>query len=370
MATKQLMRKSRSHSSRGLFTFLYGVTPPLIGSLVNENKLNIAVFKIGDNGQTLVLPLRYNPKAFDTGYAGTIKSLTASPDGRFLFMECSNTDDGNYRPHFLQYRILVNGQLKPYDRFGLVTGARNIVFAPMGHCAYLSLPNLSSSRSQPGRVLEFHVSTQGRIIYPPFASVPCGPMPTALAMDAKGRVAGVMDDETGFLWQYTVTAQGRLKPASPPSVAVTKTPLAPVIAQDGQFIYVIDDGRRDQHRIYQLHHQAGSFSLLMPWAVSLPGPIWDTAISNKHHVMYVSAGNRLLTFHISSQGTLRLGYFSMNTIVGVTMVVDNETDCLYVLGLHNRLRTYRICEDGTLKAFSNASTATNTTMSSFVVVHR
>lgn len=351
-------------------TFLYGVTNPLIGSRVNENKLNITVFRLRRNGKFAMIPLRYNPKAFETGYAGTVNGLTASPDGRFLVMECNNTDDGSYRPYFLQYRIRPDGQLTPHERFGLEIGARNIVFAPSGRYAYATLPDLSISQSLPGKVLEFHVSVQGDIVGPPFASVPCGPMPTALTLDSQGKVGAVLDAETGFLWQYTLTPQGKLLPANPPSVAVCKTPLAPLVTAQRQFMYVINDGSLNRHRIYQLHrNSSGGFSLLMPEAVRLSGVIWSVAISNKHHVIYVSSGNRLLTFRISPQGTLQPGPFSLNSTAGLSIVSDELKNCLYILGLHNTLRAYRIGQDGRLTVLNQQPAYTNLRLNDLTVVH-
>ncbi len=324
------------------------------------------MFKLLHNGKFKIIPLRYNPKAF---VGGTVNALTASPDGRFLVMECNNTDDGNYRPYFLQYRVRPDGQLTQYDRFGLGTGARNIVFAPSGRYAYASVPDLSSSQSLPGKILEFHVSAQGDILYPPFASVPCGPMPTTLAIDASERVAGIMDAETGFLWQYTVTTQGHLVPASPPCIAVAKAPFAALITQDGQFLYIVSNGSQNRARIYQLRRRAsGGFSLLMPWAVRLPGTIWSTAISNRHHVLYVLSGDRLrlLMFRIGPQGTLK-PISSLNTVIGVDMAADEEADCLYILSRQGQLRAYRIGEGGALKALGPAAAGYRM---SLTVVHR
>jgi len=366
MAASHFVRKNHHRSRQFQPTLLYGVTNPLVGDLANENKLNIAAFKLMQNGKFISIPLHYNPTAFNAGYAGTINSLVASPDGRFLVTECNNTDDGNYRPYFLQYRIQRNGNLEPFDHFGLGIGVRSVVFAPSGHYAYASQPNLLSSRSLPGRILEFHVSSQGRIMYPPFSSVPCGSMPGSLTIDKSGRAAGVIDSETGFLWQYTVTAQGHLIPAVPPFVAVAKSIVMLMVTQDGQSMYGVSNGSKN--RIYQLHRRTGGgFSLLMPWAVGLPGVIWSAAISNKHRLLYVSSANLLLAFRIGSQGTLQPSRFLMKTSVGVKIVVDEENDLLYILGIHNLLRTYRIDGEGRLTALGPAAAGYRM---SLTVVHR
>jgi len=362
---------------------LYGVIPADVAveanesykaAKFNENKININVFRLRRDGRFVNIPLRYNPTAFATGYAGTVESLTASPDGRFLFAECRNTDaDGNYRPYFLQYRILPSGQLKPAGRYGETDtpGATHLVFHPSGRYAYLSWPDQSSSQVQLGAVVQIRVTDKGDLDFKPIASVPCGPMPTALALDGQGRLGAVLDAETGFLWQYALTPQGRLQPTRPPSVAVTKGVLAPLITGDGQSMYIISDGSRQRYRVYQLRRQSGgSFSLIMPWAVRVPGVIFSAAVSNRHRVVYVSSGTRLLTFRISQQGALQPGIFSMQTVVGVNMAVDEVTDCLYVLGLHNTLRAYRIHDNGALTALGKFVAHASIRMNGLTIVHR
>lgn len=366
--------RARPHSISHRSTLLYGVISPYGADAVSENMINISVFRLRRDGHFVNIPPRYNPNAFATGYAGMVEALTASPDGRFLFAECKNTDaDGNYRPFFLQYRILPSGQLKPDGRYGVTDtpGATHLVFHPSGRYAYLSWPDPSSSQARPGAVVQIRVTGKGDLDFTPIASVPCGPMPTALALDGRGRVGAVLDAETGFLWQYALTPQGRLQPTRPASTTLVKEFSAPVITGDGQFMYVASEPIRWRCRIYQLHHQTeGGFSRLMPWAVRVPGVIFSMALSNKHRVVYASVGTRLLSFRISRQGTLQPGAFSMTTTVGVDMVVDEATDCLYVLGLHNMLRAYRIHEGGTLTALSKAATHVSDGMRGLTVVHR
>ncbi len=337
-----------------------------MGSLINGNKLNIAVFKLRRDGEFAAVPLRYNPKAFDTGYAGTVNFLTATPDGRFLIAECQNTNDGNYQPYFLQYRVQTDGQLKPYARFSLITGGRNLVFHPSGRFAYLSCPNQSSSQSSPGTIAEFHVTPQGDILYPPFAFVPCSAKPSALALDSRGRTGAVVDADTGFLWQYTLTPQGALLPVNPPSVPVARS-FVPLMAGDGRSLYVLSQQSRERYRIYQLRRSGGGFSLLMPWAVRLPGVIWGAVISNKYRILYVSTANLLLTFYVGPQGALQPGRFRMSTTVGVKIAIDEQNDCLYVLGLRNSLRAYRIHEGGRLTALGPAAVGAGMALT---VVHR
>jgi len=368
LAGRNLIRKHHSRLDQSRSTFLYGITEPLVANRINENRLNINIFRLRRDGSLVNIPLRYNPAAFATGYAGTVNFLTASPDGHFLFAECENTRDGNYDPRFLQYRIQANGQLKPFDRFALLPGATHLVFHPSGRYAYLSWPDQSNSQARPGAVVQFRVTSKGNLVYPPVASVPCGPMPTALALDGQGRAGGVLDAETGFLWQYTLTPQGRLQPTKPPSVPVAKDVFAPMITEDGQFMYVASQQSRQRYRIYQLRRNAsGGFSLLMPWAVRVPQVIYSMAISNRHRALYVSSGTRLLTFHINPQGTLQPSPFSVNTVVGLNMTVDEVTGYLYVMGL--QLRAYRIRENGALAALGKVPAHTNFRINDLTIVH-
>ncbi len=350
-------------------TFLYGLT----SSYSSENPTlregnEILAFRLRRDGSFVAVPLKGHP----SGDGGNLEALTASPDGRFLFTECRNTDaDGNYAPYFLQYRILSSGQLKLQGRYGItdVPGATHLVFHPSGRYAYLSWPDQSSSQTRPGAVVQFRVTDKGDPTFKPIASVPCGPMPTALALDDQGRVGGVLDSGTGFLWQYTLTPQGRLHPTIPPSIPVAKDVLAPMITEDGQFMYMASQQSRQRYRIYQLRRNArGGFSLLMPWAVRVPEVIYSVTISNKHHAVYVSSGTRLLTFHISPQGTLQLSPFSLNTMVGLNMAVDEATGYLYVMGL--QLRAYRIRENGALAALGKVPAHANFRINDLTIVHR
>ena len=327
----------------------------------------ILAFRKRRDGSFITIPLRGN----FSGDGGNVESLTASPDGRFLFAECKRTGDGGgYQPYFLQYQIQTSGQLRLVARVGLIgiLGAAHLVFHPSGHYAYLSWPDQSSSQTRPGAVVQLRVTDKGMLVFPPIASVPCGPMPTALALDAQGRVGGVLDAETGFLWQYTLTPQGRLQPTKPPSVPVAKDVFAPMITEDGQFMYVASQQSRQRYRIYQLRRNAsGGFSLLMPWAVRVPQVIYSMAISNRHRALYVSSGTRLLTFHISPQGTLQPSPFSLNTMVGLNMAVDEATGYLYVMGL--QLRAYRIRENGALAALGKVPAHTNFRINDLTIVH-
>ena len=275
------LRHNQSHTTS---TFLYSVynntgeanNETLAQLIANENKPNISIYRLRRDGSLISVPLRYNSKVFSNGYSGTVNSLTASPDGRFLIAECQGTHDEYYSPIFVQYRIYPDGQITPYDSFGLVSGGRSLVFHPSGRYAYLSCPDPSPTQSGPGTIAEFHVNAAGDILYPPFASVPCGPMPTALTLDSQGKVGAVLDFETGFLWQYTLTPQGRLVPANPPSVPVGRNTSAALMAGDGHSLYVPSQQSRERYRLYQLRRNSGGgFSLLMPWAIRLPGVIWS-----------------------------------------------------------------------------------------------
>lgn len=363
-AKRSSSRSASSASYRS--TFLYGLTSSYSPDNPTIRAGNeIVAFRLRRNGSFVAVPLRGDV----SGASGIVNFLTASPDGHFLVAECQNIRDGNYDPLFVQYRIQADGQLKPFERFALLTGGTHLVFHPSGRYAYLSWPDQSNSQTRPGAVVQFRVTSKGSLVYPPVASVPCGPMPTALALDAQGRVGGVLDAETGFLWQYTLTPQGRLRPTIPPSIPVAKNVSAPMITEDGQFMYVASQQSRQRCRIYQLRRNAsGDFSLLMPWAVRVPEVIYSVTISNKHRAVYVSSGTRLLTFHISPQGTLQPSPFSLNMGVGLNMAVDEVTGYLYVMGL--QLRAYRIRENGTLAALGKAPTHTSVRMSGLTIVHR
>ncbi len=360
--------KSSSRLASYRSTFLYGLTPsysPDNPTIRSENE--IVAFRLRRNDSFVAVPLKGNV----SGDSGIVNFLTASPDGHFLVAECENTNDGNYDPLFVQYRIQADGQLKPFDRYGMTNfpGATHLVFHPSGRYAYLSWPDQSNSQTRPGAVVQFRVTSKGYLTYPPVASVPCGPMPTALALDAQGRVGGVLDDETGFLWQYTLTPQGRLQPTRPPSVPVAKDIFPPLITRDGRFMYVESQQSRQRYRIYQLRRNAsGGFSLLMPWAVRVPQSIYSMAISNRHRALYVSSGTRLLMFRISPQGTLQPSHFSINTVVGLNMTIDEVTGYLYVMGL--QLRAYRIRENGALTALGKVPKHTNIRINDLTVVHR
>ena len=359
------------HSASHHSTFLYGLTSSDVpGNSTFQYRSEILAFRLRRDGRFVAIPLKGNL----SGDLGNLQFITASPNGRFLFAECKNTDaDGNYRPFFLQYRILPSGQLKPDGRYGETDtpGATHLVFHPSGRYAYLSWPDQSSSQSQPGQVVQIRVRSKGDPDFTPVASVPCGPMPTALALDSQGKVGGVLDAETGFLWQYTFTSQGRLQPIIPSSTPVVKQIFAPLITGDGQFMYVANEPNHQHYRIYQLHRNAGGgFSLLTPWAVRVPDAIYSVVMSNKHRVVYVSSGPRLMSFRISRKGMLQPGTFSMKTVVGVNMVVDEETDCLYVLGLHNMLRAYRILDNGALTALGKAPAHASVRMNDLTIVHR
>jgi len=91
LAGRNLIRKHHSRLDQSRSTFLYGITEPLVANRINENRLNINIFRLRRDGSLVNIPLRYNPAAFATGYAGTVNFLTASPDGHFLFAECENT---------------------------------------------------------------------------------------------------------------------------------------------------------------------------------------------------------------------------------------------------------------------------------------
>lgn len=339
--------------------------------IADENKPNISIFRLRRDGSLVPIPMRYNSKAFSNGYSGRVNSLTASPDGRFLIAECQNTHEDNYAPIFVQYRILPDGQLKPYDRFGLLPGGRNLVFHPSGRYVYLSCPDQSSSQSQPGTIAEFHVTPAGDILYPPFATVSCGPMPTALALDNQGRVGAVVDAETGFLWQYTLTPQGRLVPANPPSISVGRNTDAALMVGSGQSLYIPSQQSRERYRMYQLRrNNGGGFSLLMPWAMRLPGVIWSVVVSSKRRLMYVSSGGKLLLFHISPQGALQQSRYSLSTKVGLNLAIDEATGYLYVLGLYKFFHVYRIGQDGKLKAVGKHPAHVNLRLNDLTIVHR
>lgn len=369
----------RHNQSRSTSTFLYSVydntgeanNETLAQLIANENKPNISIFRLRRDGSLVSVPLRYNPKAFSSGYAGTVNSLTASPDGRFLIAECQNTHEDNYSPIFLQYRIQPDGQIKPYARFsGPTLGGRSLVFHPSGRYAYLSCPDPSPTQSGPGTIAEFHVTSAGDILYPPFATVPCSPKPSALALDSQGRVGAVVDADSGFVWQYTLTPQGRLVPANPPSVPVARAFTA-LMAGNGQSLYVPSQQSRERYRMYQLRRNSGGgFSLLMPWAIRLPGVIWSVVVSNKRRLMYVSSGGKLLLFHISPQGTLQQSHYSLSTKVGLNLAVDEATGYLYVMGLYNFLHTYRIGQDGKLSAVGKHPIHVNLRLSHLTIVHR
>ena len=362
---------ARKHHGRSPSTFLHGVTQPLLASKANENKLNVSVFRLRHDGGFARVQLRDYPIPPTFGYALTVRFLTASPDGRFLFAECDNTADGRYAPLFLQYRILPDGQLKPYDRVAIVPGSTHLVFHPSGRYAYLSCADQSSAQTQPGRVVQVRVTPEGDLLYPPVASIPCGPMPTALTLDRQGRVGAVLDAETGFLWQYTLTAQGRLSPCSPPQVAVAKDFVAPLMTWEGQSAYVSSQGRHQRYRIYQLRRRAGGgFSLLMPWAVRVPDVIYSMTISNRHRAIYVSSGVRLSSFQVGPQGALRPTSFTLKTGVSVNMAVDEESDLLYASGLNNTLRVYRIHGSGLLTALHASPARACSWMDSLTIVRR
>lgn len=360
-------------------TFLYGIydntgeanNETLTQLIADENKPNISIFRLQRDGSLVAIPLHYNPKAFSHGSGGTVNSLTASPDGRFLIAECQGTHDDNYSPIFVQYRIYPNGQINPLESFGLVLGGRSLVFHPSGRYAYLSCPDPSPTQSGPGTIAEFHVTPAGDILYPPFATVPCGPMPTALTLDSQGRVGAVVDAGTGFLWQYTLTPQGMLVPANPPSVPIGRNTDATLMMGSGQSLYIPSQQSRERYRMYQLRRNSGGgFSLLMPWAIRLPGVIWSVVISNKRRLMYVSSGGKLLLFHISPQGTLQQSHYFLSTKIGLNLAIDEETGYLYVMGLHNVIRTYRIGQDGKLTAVGKHPAHVNLRLNDLTIVHR
>lgn len=349
--------ESHKHSphTHSRSTFLYVVTEPLSGSAINQNRYNINAFRLRRDGSIKSIPLKYDSSAPTRGYYSEVNSLTASPDGKFLTAECQNTHEDKYAPYFIQFRIQDDGQIKPVDRFGLVPGGSGLVFHPSGRYAYLSCPDQSNSQTQPGAIAQYRVTGEGGLAYPPVAFVPCGPRPSVLALDSQGRVGAVLDGQVGSVWQYTLTPQGRLQPAAPPAFAVAKSILYPSLTGDGRFLYAASEMSRQRHRIYQMRRTAGGgYALLMPWAVRLPEGIYSMVISNYRHVLYVSSGTKLLTFRISQQGTLQPAHFSLNTVIGVSLAIDEATGYLCILGLHNTLRAYSISADGTLKALGKA----------------
>ena len=366
-----------SYPRQSRAAFLYGITGPhtlastSAEDLANENRINVEAFRIRRDGSLVNVPLRYNPRAFASGYSGTVQELVASPDGRFLFAECENTHNDRPAPIFLQFRIQTDGQLQPFDRFSLAPGATHLVFHPSGRYAYVSCPDQSNSQTRPGAVVQFRVTHNGILVYPPVASVPCGPMPSRLTLDHQGRVGAVLDAETGFLWQYTLTPQGRLQPAKPPSVPVVTQAFTPQITADGRFLYIASQQSRQRYCVFQLGRGAsGGFSLLTPRAVSVPRVIGDVAIASRQRAVYVSSGGRLFTFRIGPRGTLQPSRFSVNTVVDVSMAVDEAGGHLYVLGLHDKLFTYSIRKDGTLILLNKVPARIGYDFSNPTVVYR
>ncbi len=143
------------------------------------------------------------------------------------------------------------------------------------------------------------------------------------------------------------------------------------MAGNGQSLYVPSQQSRERYRMYQLRRNSGGgFSLLMPWAIRLPGVIWSVVVSNKRRLMYVSSGGKLLLFHISPQGTLQQSHYSLSTKVGLNLAVDEATGYLYVMGLYNFLHTYRIGQDGKLSAVGKHPIHVNLRLSHLTIVHR
>jgi len=120
----------------------------------------------------------------------------------------------------------MGGDAESGSGMGLGSGGTTTLTVPGN--IYVTTPDAQSSFTQPGRVYQYAVASDGSITQLSVPSVPCGVYPNAVVSDPSGQYVYVVNRGDGTVSQYTRGAGGALTGLSPATVALPANLLNPL----------------------------------------------------------------------------------------------------------------------------------------------
>jgi 6-phosphogluconolactonase len=185
--------------------------------------------------------------------AGSFPAFIAiDPTGRFAYV--ANYTGAPILGNVSQYTIAADGKLEPMSPATVAAGwgPNAIAVDPTGRFAYVANAlQYSANRSSTNNISQYTIGADGKLTPMSPPTVGAGQQPYSVWVDPSGRFVYVANYWGDTVSQYTIGADGKLTPMTPAAVAAGNGPYCVTVDPTGRFVFAtnISDNSVSQYTI-------------------------------------------------------------------------------------------------------------------------